>query len=62
MAPGITAFLTLHLHGTIPAATARELKVALRQAQEAGTDHRRAQKHFFARFDAVLYRAPIGPN
>ena len=44
MAPGITAFLTLQLHGTIPAATARELKVTLRQAQESGTDHRHAQK------------------
>ena len=58
----MTSFLTLRLHGTIPAATGRELKAALRQAQEAGTDHRRAQKQFFARFDAVLDRAPIGPN
>ena len=52
----------MRLHGTIPAATARELKVALRQAQEAGTNLRRAQKQFFAKFDAVLDRAPIGPN
>ena len=62
MALGITSFLTLRLHGTIPAATGRELKAELRQAQATGTDHRRAQKQFFARFDAVLDRAPIGPN
>ncbi len=61
MAPGTTAFLTFRLHGTVPAAAGRELKAALRQAQEAGTDHQRAQKQFFARFDAVLDRAPIGP-
>ena len=58
----MTSFLTLRLHGTIPAATGRELKTALRQAQEAGTDHRRSQKQFFARFDAMLDRAPIGPS
>lgn len=56
-----TSFLTFRLHGTIPAATGRKLKTALRQAREAGTDHRRAQKQFFARFDAVLDRTPIGP-
>lgn len=61
-APGITAFLILHLHGTIPTAMARELKVALRQAQEVDTDYRCAQKQFFAQFDTVLDRAPIGPN
>ena len=58
----MTSFLTLRLHGTIPAATGRELKAELRQAQEAGTEHHRAQKQFFVRFDAVLDRAPIGPN
>ena len=41
-----TSFLTFRLHGTLPAATGRELKAELRQAQEAGTDHRRAQKQF----------------
>ena len=45
----------------MPAATGRALAAALRQAPQAGTDHRRAQKQFFARFDAVLDRAPIGP-
>ncbi|MBO2010385.1 transposase [Hymenobacter negativus] len=58
----MTSLLTFRLHGTIPAATGRELKAELRQDQEAGTDHRRAQKQFFARFDAVLDRAPIGAS
>jgi putative transposase len=58
----VTSLLTFRLHGTIPAATGRELKAELRQAKEAGTDHRRAQKQFFAKFDAVLDRAPIGPS
>ncbi|WP_210513865.1 transposase [Hymenobacter terricola] len=57
---GTTSFLTFRLHGTIPAATGRELKATLHQAQEAGTAHHRAQKQFFAKFDAVLDRAPIG--
>ena len=57
-----TSFLTFRLHGTIPAATGRALAAELRQAREAGTDHRRAQKQFFAKFDAVLDRAPIGPG
>lgn len=55
------SLLTLRLHGTIPAATGRELTASLRLARGAGTEHRRAQKQFFARFDAVLDRAPIGP-
>jgi putative transposase len=60
MAPGETALITLRLHGTIPAATARELKADLAAAPAAGLDHRSAQKSFFAKFDAVLDRAPIG--
>lgn len=60
MALGETVFITFRLHGTIPAATARELKAALNAAHAAGLDHRRAQKAFFAKFDAVLDRAPIG--
>jgi len=60
MAPGETAFITFRLHGTIPAATGRELKAALAEAHAAGLDYRRAQESFFARFDAVLDRAPIG--
>ncbi|WP_310394898.1 transposase [Hymenobacter sp.] len=61
MAPGETSFLTFRLRGTVPAATGRALAAERRQAQEAGTDPRRAQKQFFAKFDAVLDRAPIGP-
>jgi REP element-mobilizing transposase RayT len=56
------SLLTFRLHGTIPAATGRELKAELQQAQEADTDHRRARKQFFAKFDAVLDRAPIGAS
>ena len=57
----MTSLLTFRLHGIMPAAAGRALKASLREAQEAGTDHRRAQKQFFAKFDAVLDRAPIGP-
>lgn len=55
-----TSLLTFRLHGTVPAA-GRELAAALRRAPATGTDYRRAQKQFFARFDAVLDRAPTGP-
>lgn len=58
--PGETSLITLRLHGTVPAAAARELQAGLRQAHEAGADHRRAQKVFFARFDTVLDRALVG--
>jgi hypothetical protein len=58
--PGETAFITFRLPGTIPAATARELKTALAQAPAAGIDHRHAQKSFFAKFDAVLDHAGSG--
>ena len=58
---GETAFLTFRLHGTIPTATARELKAAPTQAQQAGTDHHRARKQLFAALDVVLDRALIGP-
>ena len=58
----MVSLLTFRLHGTMPAATGHELAASLRQAREAGTDHRRAQKQFFSRFDAVLDRAPIGPG
>ena len=62
MLPGETSLITLRLHGSIPAAAGRELKAALTRAQAAGTDYRRAQKQFFAAYDAVLDRAPIGPQ
>ena len=54
--------LTLRLHGTIPAATARELAADLRQNQATTDHHHRAQKQFFAKFDAVLDRLTIGPQ
>lgn len=60
--PGETAFLTLRLHGTVPAATGRELRAELRQAQAAGTAPHRAQKQLFARFDAGLDLARTGPT
>ncbi|MBD2723041.1 transposase [Hymenobacter armeniacus] len=56
------SLITFRLHGTIPAATGRELQAERRRAHEAGAEHRRAQKQFFAAFDAVLDRAPIGPR
>lgn len=62
MASGETALLTLRLAGTIPAAAARELAADLRQAQATGTDYHRTQKVFFAKFDAVLDRAPTGQH
>ena len=58
----VASLITFRLHGTIPAGTGRALAAELRQAQEAGTEHHRAQKQFFAKFDAVLDRAPIGPQ
>jgi hypothetical protein len=58
--PGETALITFRLHGTIPVATARELKASRAAAHAAGLDHRRAQRSFFARFDAVLDRASVG--
>ena len=58
--PGETALIAFRLHGTMPAATARALKADLAQAHTAGLDNRRTQKTFFAKFDAVLDRAPIG--
>ena len=56
------SILTFRLHGTIPAAAGRALRASLRDAQEAGTDHRHAQKQFFAKFDAVLDRPPHWPG
>jgi hypothetical protein len=60
--PGETALITFRLAGTVLAATARDLKAALAAAHAAGLDYRRAQKSFFARFDAVLDRMPSGPR
>ncbi|GAA4347572.1 hypothetical protein GCM10023185_02700 [Hymenobacter saemangeumensis] len=71
-----TILLTFRLHGSIPASTGRELKAGLRAAQEAvqaqadagaspaetAAARQRAQKAFFAKYDAVLDRAPSGPR
>lgn len=62
MLPGETILLTLRLPGTLPATTARELATGLREAQASGADYHRAQKVFFARFDAALDQAPGGPR
>ena len=60
--PGETALLTLRLSGTLPAATARALQADLGEVQAAGLDYRRAQKAFFAKFDAALDRSASGPR
>ena len=60
MLPGETILLTLRLPGTLPPAAARALAAELRQAPAAGADYRRAQKVFFAKFDAALDRAGTG--
>ena len=60
--PGETVLVTLRLPGTLPTTATRALAADLRQAQAAGLDHHRAQKTFFARFDAALDRAGAGPR
>ncbi|MDJ0367860.1 hypothetical protein QMK33_22170 [Hymenobacter sp. H14-R3] len=60
--PGETVLVTLRLPGTLPAATTRALAADLRQAQATGLDHHRAQKAFFAKFDAALDGATSGPH
>ncbi|GAB3635424.1 hypothetical protein GCM10027422_10140 [Hymenobacter arcticus] len=60
--PGETVLITLRLPGTLTAAATRALATDLRQAQAAGLDHHRAQKAFFAKFDAALDRAASGPQ
>jgi|GEM_PF-1359503 len=71
-----TILLTFRLHGSIPASAGRELQTSRRAGQKAvqawaatgagpeeiAAAHRRAQKAFFAQYDAVLDRAPIGPR
>lgn len=60
MQSGETVLLTLRLPGTLAASTTRTLAADLRQAQAAGSDYRRAQKVFFAKFDAALDHANSG--
>ncbi|MCC3155981.1 hypothetical protein LJ737_01945 [Hymenobacter sp. 15J16-1T3B] len=68
--PGETMLLTLRLNGSIPARAGRELHQQRVQAQEAAraaataeeaqAAHRRAEKRFFADFDALLDAAQVG--
>ena len=60
--PGDTTLPLLRLAGTRPASTVRALAAGPRQAQADGLGHHRAQKVFFAKFDAALDRALPGPR
>jgi len=60
--PGETSLITLRLRGTLPAATAHELKAALAATQAIGLCHHRARKQVFGRFDAALDERPVGPQ
>ena len=66
---GETILLTLRLAGSVPARAGRELHAHRVAAQEAARTApnplvaaRRAEKRFFADFDALLDAAPIGPQ
>ncbi|RSK48125.1 transposase [Hymenobacter rigui] len=61
---GETILLTLRLAGSIPARAGRELharRVVARQAADSPEAHRRAEKQFFAGFDALLDARTVGP-
>ncbi|UYZ62144.1 transposase [Hymenobacter weizhouensis] len=62
--PGDTILLTLRLAGSVPRRAGRELHQQ-RAAAQAATDtpeaHRRAEKQFFAAFDALLDARTVGP-
>jgi putative transposase len=63
--PGETILLTLRLAGSIPVRAARELHaqhVAAKQAADSPEAHRRAEKQFFAGFDALLDARTIGSD
>ncbi|MBC6700551.1 transposase [Hymenobacter sp. BT190] len=63
--PGETILLTLRLAGSIPMRAGRELHaqhVAARQAADSSEAHRRAEKQFFADFDALLDARTVGPD
>ncbi|MBT9392104.1 hypothetical protein KLP40_02910 [Hymenobacter sp. NST-14] len=66
---GETILLTLRLAGSVPTRAGRELhtqRVAAQQAARTAPDPlaaaRRAEKRFFADFDALLDAAPVGPQ
>ncbi|MBG8554453.1 transposase [Hymenobacter guriensis] len=68
--PGETLLLTLRLAGSVPGRAGRELHARRVSAQEAARQasspeeaqalHRRADKRFFADFDALLDAATVG--
>ena len=69
--PSETIFTTLRLAGSVPARAFRELHQQRTQAQAAAlaslaadalARHRRAEKVFFAGFDALLDAAVVGPT
>ncbi|RSK37499.1 hypothetical protein [Hymenobacter metallilatus] len=63
--PGETILLTLRLAGSIPMRAGRELHaqhIAARQAAGSPEAHRRAEKQFFAGFDALLDARTVGPD
>lgn len=62
--PGETILLTLRLASSIPTRAGRELHaqhIAARQAADSPEAHRRAEKQFFAGFDALLDARTVGP-
>lgn len=62
---GETILLTLRLAGSVPARAGRELHaqhVAAQQAAGSPEAHRRAEKQFFAGFDALLDARTVGPQ
>lgn len=63
--PGETILLTLRLAGSIPARAGRELharRIAAQHAANPPEAHRRAEKQFFADFDALLDARTVGPD
>ncbi|WP_426489668.1 transposase [Hymenobacter sp. 102] len=61
---GETILLTLRLAGSVPARAGRQLhaqRVATQQAARSPEAHRRAEKQFFADFDALLDARTVGP-
>lgn len=70
--PGETILLTLRLAGSVPARAGRALHAQRVAAQEeartaaneaeAHAAHRRAEKQFFAGFDALLDARTVGPD
>lgn len=63
--PDETILLTLHLDGSIPARAGRELharRITAQQAADSSDAYHRAEKQFFAGFDALLDARLMGPQ